>query len=151
MKKLKITAAVFALMAIIFTGCSNKDITIDINELADDLKNSVSFADTLEEPVNLAYSDIDEADLKDKKIYISTGATAEEIAVYEAVDQDAANRILKAVESYIDDQIDEFEDYNPDEVKKLNDPVIVKVGKYVILCVSDDNVAAKDCIKKYTK
>ena len=47
--------------------------------------------------------------------------------------------------------MEENEDYNPDAIKRLKDPVLIKTGKYVILCVSDDNAAAKECIKKYTK
>lgn len=150
MTKFKVLAAVLAFMMLFIAGCSSKDVEIDINALADDLKNSVPFADTLEEPVNTAY-EINEADLKGQKVYISTGATAEEIAVFEAVDKQAADRILKVVESYIEYQIEEFEDYNPAEVKKLSDPVLVKKGRYVILCVSDDNAAAKACIDKYVK
>ncbi|HHV51397.1 MAG TPA: DUF4358 domain-containing protein [Clostridiales bacterium] len=149
MKRLKWIAILLSLF--IFAGCSSKDVEIDINKLADDLKNNVSFADTLDEPVNSPYTDVDEADIKAQKIYFGTGATGEMIAVFETVDKDAAGRVLKALEDYIEYQMEENEDYNPDAIKRLKDPVLIKTGKYVILCVSDDNAAAKECINKYTK
>ena len=48
MKKIMGFVAALALSAAIFSGCqSSKDITIDVNALADDLKNSIEFVDTL--------------------------------------------------------------------------------------------------------
>ena len=75
----------------------------------------------------------------------------EEIAVFEGKDEAAAGRIKTAVDQRIADQRAAFEDYNPEEQEKLSDPVIVTAGKYVILCVSNDNEAAKKCIDSYTK
>ncbi|MDD2362247.1 MAG: DUF4358 domain-containing protein [Oscillospiraceae bacterium] len=153
MKRVTGILAFFALTAAIFTGCqSKKDIEIDINTLADDLKSSITFADTLDEQSNAAFSSvysIDEADIVTKKIYIGSGATAEEIAVFEAKDEAAAGRIRDAVDTHIADNLKSFEDYNPDELHKLSDPVIVESGKYVILCVSDDNETARKTIDKY--
>lgn len=139
-----------------FSGCQGKkDITIDVSALADDLKAAVSFEDELAAPNDTAflkvYKDIDEADIAAKKVYVSSGATAEEIAVFEAKDEDAAGRIKVAVDQRIADQRAAFEDYNPKEQDKLSDPVLVTAGKYVILCVSDDNATAKKCIDGYTK
>ncbi len=154
MKKRAILTAVIALTAAIFAGCQKKDVVIDVAALADDLKNTVPFVDTLDQPSAAAFKQIyqiDDVDIAEKKVYVSSGATAEEIAVFESVSEDAAERIHEAVNTRIADNLESFEDYNPDEQKKLSDPVIVTTGKYVILCVSDDNDAARQCIEKYTK
>ncbi|HIZ19646.1 MAG TPA: DUF4358 domain-containing protein [Firmicutes bacterium] len=142
--------------ALLLAGCQDgaKDITIDVAALADDLKATVPFEDELAEPSESAVSniyDIDAADIAAKKIYVGSGATAEEIAVFEGTDEEAAGRIKAAVDQRIADQRSAFEDYNPGEQEKLSDPVIVTAGKYVILCVSNDNGAAEKCIEGYTK
>ena len=154
----KICCALLSLLtaALLLTGCQEepKDVTIDVAALADALKAAVPFSDELTEPNDAAllnFYNIDEADIAAKKVYVSSGATAEEIAVFEGTDEAAAGRIKTAVDERIADQKSAFEDYNPEEQKKLNDPVIVTTGKYVILCVSDDNDSAEKCIDEYTK
>jgi len=153
MKRITGILAFFAITTALFTGCqSKKDINIDITALANDLKSSVTFADTLDEQSSAAFSvayTIDEADVVAKKIYVGSGATAEEIAVFEAKDEAAAGRIRSAVDVHIEDNLESFEDYNPDELQKLSDTVIVVAAKYVILCVSDDNETARKTINKY--
>ncbi len=156
MKKLCCLLLSLMTAAFLLSGCQNtKEVTIDVSALADDLKAAVPFEDELSELNDTAfpkiYKDIDETDIAAKKVYVSSGATAEEIAVFEAKDKDAAVRIRAAVDQRIADQRAGFEDYNPKEQDKLSDPVIVTTGSYVIVCVSDDNAAAKKCIDGYTK
>ena len=155
MKKIGCLLLSLLTAGLIFTGCQEKkDVTIDVAALADALKSSVTFQDELAEPNESAIANIyavDEADVAAKKIYVGSGATAEEIAVFEGKDEAAAGRIKTAVDQRIADQRSAFEDYNPEEQEKLSDPVIVTTGKYVILCVSNDNEAAKKCIDSYTK
>lgn len=151
-------AALFAaalLCAAPLAGCgTGKAKTIDVAALADDLKNTVPFSDSLWEMNDAAFGNrysIDESDLTAKKVYVGSGATAEEIAVFEAKDKTAEGRVRQAVDEHIQDQVDAYTNYQTQELKKLSDPVIVENGNYVILCVSDHNDTAKACIKKYTK
>lgn len=145
---------VLCCLCVLLAGCGKENITIDVAGLADELKNTVPFSDSLEEMSEAAFKlkyEIDEADIVSKKIYIGSGATAEEIAVFEAKDEEAAARILSAVNLHVEEQIHEYTNYNPDELKKLNDSVKLQKGKYVILCVSDYSDTAKSCINQYTK
>ncbi|HIW73276.1 MAG TPA: DUF4358 domain-containing protein [Firmicutes bacterium] len=142
---------------LLLTGCRGQqevtEVTIDVVALADALKAAVPFEDELAEPSEAAVSniyDLDDADVAAKKIYVGSGATAEEIAVFEGTDEAAAGRIRAAVDQRIADQRSAFEDYNPEEQEKLSDPVVVTAGRYVILCVSNDNDAAEKCIDEYT-
>lgn len=156
MRKLTALAAALVLTASVFTACqSQKDVTIDVNKMADALYGGITFKDTLSEPMDDAafqsIYDVDEADIVAKKVYVSSLATAEEIAVFEAKDTDAAARVRKAVDTRIENQKENYADYNPVEQKKLSDPVIVEKGRYVILCVSDDNAAARKIIDENTK
>ena len=86
---------------------------------------------------------ISEQDAIKQKVYVSSGATAEEIAVFEAADADAAQRIEKAVLQRVAGQQASFKDYLPAELPKLNDPFIMVLDKYVVLCISDDNEKVK--------
>lgn len=141
-------------LCVLFAGCGKENVTIDVAGLADELKNTIPFSDSLEEMSEVAFQlkyDIDEADIVSKKIYVGSGATAEEIAVFEAKDEEAAKRILSAVDLHVEEQIHEYTNYNPDELKKLNDSVKMQKGKYVILCVSDHSETARACINKYAK
>jgi hypothetical protein len=42
-------------------------------------------------------------------------------------------------------------DYQPKEMEKLKNPVLVTAGNYVILCVSDDNAKAQKIIEEIIK
>ena len=54
--------------------------------------------------------------------------------------------VVDAVEQRIQSQRDGFENYVPEELTKLEQPVVVQAGQYVILVISDDNDAAKNAI-----
>ena len=80
------------------------------------------------------------------KVYVSTGATAEEIAVWYAASPEKVDIVKKALEERIDYQRTGFEDYNAQELTKLKNPVLEVKGQYVILCISDEK--AKSIIDK---
>ena len=135
------------------SGCSNPDdkLALDINECADTLREAVPFQDALTEisgdMIAVLYQ-IPEQDAVKQKVYVGSGATAEEIAVFEAVDYGAVQRIEAAVWQRVADQKAAFEDYLPAELPKLTDPFLFVKNKYVILCVSDHNDKAKTELNK---
>lgn len=142
---------------ILMAGCSktkdgtDENIVMDVATLADQLKEGITFKDDmslLEDDIFSMVYNIDMGDIVNKKIYLSAGATAEEIAVIEGKDSESVGRIVDGLEQKIEDQKVNFESYMPEEMKKLEDPVLVKEGNYVILCISDDNEKALDIIEK---
>jgi hypothetical protein len=80
-------------------------------------------------------------------VYVSSGATAEEISVWDAKNADAAKDIKTAVLARIEAQKAGFQDYVPAEMAKLKSPVLISEGDYVILCLSNDNEKAKQVIE----
>jgi hypothetical protein len=150
-----ITLLTTVLCLAFLAGCGQKKaVSIDVGKLADELKNTVQFSDSMEEMSEAAFNNkysIDASYIASKKIYVGSGATAEEIAVFEAKDDEAAGRIMTAVNSHIEEQIQEYTNYSPDELKKLRNPVKIQTGKYVILCISNHNDTAEACVQKYTK
>jgi hypothetical protein len=142
-------AAVFAL-----PGCSSRsddDIVLNVQECADKLLETIAFKDTLteinEQAITTIYH-IAAEDVLEKKVYVSTGATAEEIAVFEAIDHDAAKRVEAAVWQRVDKQKVGFRDYLPKELPKLKDPIVLVKGNYVIFCVSDHKEEVEAELKK---
>lgn len=124
--------------------------TYDVIAVADSLKSGVKWVDSLNE----LESDMVEKVIGVKaalytkgKVYIgSGGTTAEEIACFEATDNAAAGEIVTALNARVEAQKKAFENYQPAEMTKLGAPVIVQNGKYVFMCISDENDKAKEII-----
>ena len=132
-------------------GSDSTDAEWDLAELSDRLLHEITYTDTLssmdDSLMDYLYPDIDTADVSEKTIYISTGSTAEEIAAFQAVDEEAAKRIEEGLKKRIEQQTESFTNYVPEEVKRLEDAVLVRHGAYVVLSVSGDAAKAKDILK----
>ena len=94
MRKTHWTALAAALLLGVsaLAGCSKKESTLDVQKAADDLKAGVTFKDELAPPADAAFAtlyDVKDGDVTKHAVYVSSGATAEEIAVFEAKDADA--------------------------------------------------------------
>ncbi len=151
------TAALLLCFGALFTACagngqSGTDKQPDVHKLAADLIGQVPFVDEMTEDttdVFYAMYQIDETLVKDKSFYFSTGATAEEVAVIEAASSEDVDAVKQAVLSRVEAQKEGFADYIPEELTKLDDPVVEVIGNAVILCVSQDNAKARDVISAY--
>lgn len=91
--------------------------------------------------------DLEETDLAGCAAAIGSGATAENAAVLEGVDSAAAGRIQTALRAFLDDWIEGYSDYKPEEVPKLEQAVLKVKGNYVILCISADSGKAAAVVK----
>ena len=76
-----------------------------------------------------------------------SGATAESLAVFEASDADAAQRIVDTLQTFTDSWIKGYSDYKPEEVPKLESALLEQDGVYVVFCVTADNAAAKTAVQ----
>ena len=157
-----IMCAVMAFSAAALTGCgddsssaestaksASADKSVDVSAVADKLFNDIEYKDQLvelAEDMVEAVTGISKDRFKTAKVYRGSGATAEEIDCFEAVDEDAAKEIYDSLSDYIEKQKDRYADYAPAELDKLGKAVIVQNGRYVFLSVSDDDAKAKDII-----
>ena len=136
------------LLLLLLCSCASTPPEINVTDAAALLHGGVTFVDIM--------SDMDTAGicrifaLTDAEVVaaagrVSTGATAEELFVIEAVDgqTDAVN---KAIDAHMDYMIDGYSDYGPDEVPKLKNAVRETHGNYVFLCVCDEPTQAKTVI-----
>lgn len=94
---------------------------------------------------------IADEDIKQKSFYTGTGYTPEEIAIVEAVDAKAADKIEAAFKTRVEDQRRAFENYIPEEMPKLNDPPIRRSGNYVVMVISADDAEATTLIEAFLK
>lgn len=123
---------------------------VSVSDLATKLLNGVKYDDELS-PIedglfSTIYPDIPESDVAESSIYLSSGSTAEEIAVFKAADEKAADEIKAGLEARAESQKTSFKDYVPAEVDRLDKAVIVENGVYVVFSVSGDPDGAKKII-----
>lgn len=135
-------------------GCSSKvDSLPDADTLALRLLEEERFTEKLElieTEVALPLYGLSKTDVSNSAVYIGTGATAEETAVFEAVDQEAAQRVRKTIEAYIAAKKDSFERYIPKEVPKIEHAVIAQRGQVIVVCVSaETGTRARAVCKEY--
>lgn len=142
-----------ALVLIFTAGCSARsNVSADMNAVADEILKGTKFSDQMsavDQKMALKIYGLEAADVEKAKVYESTGATAEEVAAFEAKDESAAAVIDKAASERVKDQTSAFEGYQPKEMTKLKSPLLVQKGKYVVLVVADDTSAAKTIVNKY--
>ncbi len=149
MKKFSILLTLL-MVVLVAAGCSSSQpAALDVQQTADKLAQEVSFQDQLtkmDQDAALKLYDLTADDVEAVSLYVGTGATAEEISVWQGKDADAAKKIQDAVNTRIENQKESFVDYNPEEMPKLENPVVVAKGNYVVLCLSGDNENAKKII-----
>ncbi len=149
-------AALAVLMVLALAGCSGgeKEKTVEIGDLAQKIVDGLTWKDELmqvtSDSVLTNYYFVDMADVSYWALYrSSSGATAEEVAVFEAADADAAARVKDAVNTRVDDLKFAFENYVPAELPKIENAVVYTVGNYVVLVTNDDDAAALELVKGF--
>ena len=139
------------LSVFLLSGCAGRqdDIEIDVHGLSSELLSQIAFVDELnavgESVINRIYGI---EDYVQAEVYIGSGATAEEIAVFEFADTESAADGLQLALERIEDQKADYEAYIPEEVKKLDRAVVKRYGRYVVVCVSDSEMA-EEIITQY--
>lgn len=139
-----------ALMA--FTGCAKKEEkNIDVKTVANSLLKEIEYEDQLSEVSYDVVYDMEDINVTESAVYVSSGATAEEIAAIKCETKEDADKVQAALEERVDEQKESFQDYVPKELDKLDKPVIMKVGNTVVLSISNDDAKAKEIIENASK
>lgn len=126
--------------------------TVDIDGFVNDMLSSIAFKDKLnatEQTVIRRILDIEPGILLNGALYTGGGATAEEFAVFETTSAETAADIKQKLLQRIEERKSGFKTYKPEEMTKLNSPVIEVHGNVVMMCISDDNDSAIDIISRY--
>lgn len=151
-------------LGIFFASCSNnndeveelnpEETTLDTDSVAQYLINEIEFQDEMniiDDDMILDILDVDSEDVNDICAYESTGATAEEIIVIKSDDEKSAKNIKSALKERVQSQISGFENYDPDELDKLEKAIISQVDDLIILIVCEDDSRANDLLKEKDK
>ncbi len=141
------------LVAICATSCGNNAVEVNIDSLAEAVVSSLGFEDELVKIDNeMAFYIHDVADeVKDTVVYLGSGATAEEVAVFEAKNKAAMKELKEEIADYIDDKREEYENYIPKEVARINKATLFENGNYLVLCINNDNEKTRSFIESYFK
>lgn len=134
----------------VFTS-KNENVQIDMQKLSDDLINSQIFEDDLsqvDKDTIIKKYNFNNEKIKDAMTYVGTGATAEEILILEMLDKNDIEETEKIIETKIEERKEDFQNYLPKEVFKLENYNLENKGNYIILCISNDYNKAKDIIDK---
>lgn len=139
----------FCLCFFLLLSACGTERKIDCNALAHDLYTQLDFDDELSEiEPDMAKKIYGIQDAVSMIVYLSSGATAEEIAVFELPDHESAVHAQEQMEKRIASQKASFERYIPDEVERLNHAIVRCSGCYTVLCVSRD-AKATEILQKY--
>lgn len=147
-----IIIALIISLIIIANMFSDKEITIQIEELAMELKNAPIFEDKLSEidrDTIIKKYNFNNEKIEEIVSYVGTGATAEEILVMKVFNKNDINEMRVTIENKIEERKKDFEDYLPKEVSKLENYHIETRNNYIILCISNNAKEAKEIIDKY--
>ena len=130
------------LFALASCGADEPAGAADLEALAETLLSDAAFTDDLaridDDTVTMLYG-IENA--VEQYVYIGSGATPEEIALFAFADEAAAEAGFALAQMRIADQKNAFSDYNAWEMPKLDEAVVKQYGTYVVLCVSGDGRA----------
>ena len=144
--------AVLTAGVLLLAGCGGEAKTIDAQALAKSLATEIKYDDTLKELTADEISMlVDLPEDVDSVMYAGSGSTAEEVGVCTAKDSNQAKETMEDVQKYLDDQADSFQDYVPEETKRIGNAVLEQKNQYVVLCVSGDSDQAKEIIEKAFK
>lgn len=152
MKKI-ILILLAACLLINLAGCKGKNEVkdIDMDGLIEYMDQNLKFEDTLSElPQDTISWRYGIEDNVEARVFIGSGATAEEFGVLKASDDKSAEQVYQTMKSHIEDMRDSFSMYLPKETKKLDDSYLSLQGTYVIFAVSADKNAG-EIIEKYGK
>lgn len=144
----KVPVIIPLVLSLALTACSDSK-EIDTQATATALLASEAFSEQLEyiDPAiatNLYY--LDAAVVSEVIVYGSTGATAEEIAIITAVDEASAAVVYQAMELRMESQLAVLASYQPAEVEKLEDAILIQEGTVVMMVVSADSAVAQDLL-----
>lgn len=152
----KILGVVIALVCLIaLVSCSGKQTAAAYTkEQAQKILDSDVFSEQLEDLdldtawslYQLAGTGLSRDQLTDGVVHRSSGGTCEELALLIFQDEEAAKSAKSALETYLQNQIKDNENYRPAEIPKLEDAFLQQADNTVLMVVSTDTQGVKDLL-----
>ena len=145
MKKTVAFLLAIVCLAALLTGCGGSKKTMEPRAFVDDVLANANFTDSLNQlsdDVVAQYYGVDSADYTSAIAYGGTAATAEQIAVFEAKDSAAAERILSALQTFVAEKVEAYKSYGPAAAMSLENAPVKIIGNCVVAVVCADSDSA---------
>ena len=150
---LKLTlVAALSLLCLTACGKGGKNVELDVEALASALQSETVTSDTLTQAAPEMFSSIyfvESDQMEAGAAYLSSGATACEVAVIQSKDASQTKEVEKLFENRVTNQSNLYASYAPEEVTRLDAAIIKSAGSYTVLCVCDDTDKAEEILKEY--
>ncbi|MBQ7917138.1 MAG: DUF4358 domain-containing protein [Firmicutes bacterium] len=131
---------------------------LNITELAEQIKASGAFEENISSNMEAMKASraikmygAEEADVADAAYYTCIGATAAEILILQGTDEAAAKKLYELADDHLAELKASYENYAPEEAKKVDNAVSQQYGKYVIIVVCANPDKAEAVITEATK
>lgn len=134
-------------------GCvdsQSEDKIYDADMTADALNAQLRFGEQLEKSTADALFSIygiDPSLCTKAAFYAGSGATADEIAVFNCNDKDAFDSVLTAVNSRIEYLRNGYSSYGPDQVPKIDSASVITNENTIILCICENPDAVNSVLE----
>ncbi len=153
MKRIAAIFCAFAALLLCAAGCGEKTKKeIEPSAFAEELLKEAAFQDSLDrvsDAVVPPLYGIDPADIADAVVYCGTAATAEEIAVFTAADEAAAERLLTAARARVDSRLETYKDYGPAAAMTLENAIVKRSGNVIVVVICSDSKGAAAVVDRY--
>ena len=147
-------------LVLFLSACGSQNATLkpglDLSSLGQQLMTQVEFKDTDLKPLddkiwNRYIDQVDSSWLNNHLVIAGGGMVAEEICLFEAVDEAKAQEVEKAMKERYAYLKTSFGNYTPEELKNLEAPVLKRVGPYVFSVISAQNEKVESVINQWIK
>ena len=152
MKKTVAFLLAIVCLAALLTGCGGSKKTMEPRAFVDDVLANANFTDSLNQlsdDVVAQYYGVDSTDYTSAIAYGGTAATAEQIAVFEAKDSAAAERILSALQTFVAEKVEAYKSYGPAAAMSLENAPVKIIGNCVVAVVCADSDSALKVVDQY--
>lgn len=145
-----IAAALALMLALGLAACGKGAAGFEADATPKALMDAGAFSEELEEleeVILLRLYELDESKVAASSGFASTGLTAEEVAVFEMTDEQAAKEAEALLQAHLEYQKESNVDYRPQEMPKLDKAVVERRGKTLLFLVAADYAAAETVLK----
>lgn len=162
MKKILSFLLIFSLVFVLFGCGKTSDTTSDtstanlkenstsVDEIAAALLAQIQFDDVIEENENDEKTcdtyGFDSSLVADIARYVGSGATAEELAIFDCIDSSAIETIKTAIDERIQYLHDGYSDYGPEQVPEIDSAIVITHGNFLIFCICKNPDVIEDII-----
>lgn len=116
-----------------------REVDADIKSIAEALNEKMSFRSEifeLDEETILNYVDL--TDDTEAVMYMTSGSTADEIVLFKCNNLDDVEEMTDNLNMFLQDQINSYENYFPEEAARIEVAPIITFGNIVGVCVCEN-------------